>query len=367
MSNLSTRYLKLLEAFPRQTVLGVGDLILDQYRRGTAWGLSPEAPVVDLYNPDLVEMPGGTANVAWNVGYLGGRVHMVGVVGKDAAAQTLCALLESTPGVSLALIEDPTRPTTLKIRFYHEQFQILRVNHESRQPLDPGISRQCRDTVLRLANNCGGIFVEDYGKQLVNAEMVATLCELHSRHPNLPVVLDPKIGNHGVYRAGMCTLLKPNWQEACALAGRDPEQSDRVEVARHLAEKYTTDVLITLGREGVLAYERNSDTATLVPTRPREAYDVAGAGDTTLAVVILSLAAGAPLIEAAVLANIAGGIVVEKSGTAYATPQEIRAELQHPKTQHVLEALAEIHVQTHLPRHHETPRNDKHIQTRKPH
>ncbi|MDD5109969.1 MAG: bifunctional ADP-heptose synthase [Patescibacteria group bacterium] len=346
MPEITTRCQKLLKAFPRQTVLGVGDLILDQYRRGTARGLSPEAPVVNLYNPDLTEVPGGTANVAWNIGHLGGRVHMVGVVGKDAAAQTLRRLLESTPGVTLDLVEDPERPTTLKIRFYHAQFQLLRVNHESRLPLDVNISQRCRKAILEQADRCRAIFVEDYGKQLINADMINTLCEIRARHPKLPVIFDPKIGNHDIYRTGMCTLLKPNWKEACALAGRDPEQADRIEIARHISKLYAADILITLGSEGVLVYERGNDAVTLVPTRPREAYDVAGAGDTTLAVVTLSLAAGASLLEAAILANLAGGIVVEKSGTAYVTPQEIQTELQHPKTQSALEELTEAQTRS---------------------
>ena len=99
----------LLRAFPQQTVLGVGDLILDQYRRGKAVGLSPEAPAIELMNPDLKETPGGAANVAWNIGHAGGQVRMVGIVGKDAEAQTLRHLLEATSGVSLALRLSGTR------------------------------------------------------------------------------------------------------------------------------------------------------------------------------------------------------------------------------------------------------------------
>jgi D-beta-D-heptose 7-phosphate kinase/D-beta-D-heptose 1-phosphate adenosyltransferase len=139
----------------------------------------------------------------------------------------------------------------------------------------------------------------------------------------------------------MCTLLKPNWNEACQLVGADPDRADRSDVARALSEQYDCDVLITLGSEGVLLYERAADAEMVIPTRPREAFDIAGAGDTTLAVIALTLAAAGSLLEAAVLANLAGGIVVEKSGTAYVTPEELLAELRHPQTREIIEQVRE--------------------------
>lgn len=336
---LLDRCLALLAAFPQQTVLGVGDLILDQYRRGQATGLSPEAPAIDLLNPDLAETPGGAAVVAWNVGHVGGRVRMVSVVGNDEAAQRLRRVLEDTPGVSLVAVEDTTRPTTLKIRFYHGPFQILRVSQESKSPLDAAITRACADTIRKHIEGCGAVFIEDYGKQLINAELVEAFLELRRSHPTLPVLLDPKIGNHHVYRPGMCTLIKPNWVEARELVGADSENVDTLQVAQAIATKYETDVLITLGADGAFAFDRARNRGFRIPTRPREAFDIAGAGDTTLAVATLALAAGGSLLEAAVLANLAGGIVVEKSGTAYVTPNELITELQHPKTQEILNVL----------------------------
>ena len=318
--------------------------MLDQYRRGQANGLSPEAPAIDLLNPDLSETPGGAAVVAWNIGYLGGHVRMIGVVGKDEEAQRLKHILGETPGVSLHLVEDASRPTTLKLRFYHGPFQILRVSQESKQPLSAAIAAECRERVFQHLEGCQAVFVEDYGKRLIDASMVETLLELRKMRPNLPVVLDPKIGNHHVYKAGMCSLIKPNWREACELVDMDPDTKDHLRVAQAIAAKYETDVLITLGADGAFMFERARNRGVRVPTRPREAFDIAGAGDTTLAVAILTLATGGSLLEAAVLSNLAGGIVVEKSGTAYATPEELVAELQHPKTQEILAAVESAYV-----------------------
>ncbi len=338
---LVERCLALVASFPQQTVLGVGDLILDQYRRGKAIGLSPEAPAIELLNPGLVETPGGAANVAWNIGHLGGTVHMVGVVGRDGEGKALRALLERTPGVSFRAVEDPSRSTTLKLRFYHDQYQILRVNQETRDGISAEVAAACRAAITENLSGCGAVFVEDYGKGLLREELVATLMDLRRQTPLLPVMLDPKVGNHDVYQKGMCTHIKPNWSEACALLGEDPDRADRNVIARRLSEAYDADVFITLGGEGMLVYERKGSRVTRVPARRREEFDVTGAGDTTLAVLALALAAGASGVEAAALANLAGGIVVEKSSTAYVTPEELTADLRHPETRTILAGVEE--------------------------
>lgn len=342
---LPERAMRRLTAFPQQTVVGIGDVMLDQYRRGKVRGLSPEAPVVELLNPGMDERPGGAAVVAWNIGHLGAHVHMVGVVGRDTEARSLKELLDATPGVSFTAVEDAGRPTTLKLRFYHDQFQVLRVSQESREPLSPDSERACQEAVRAHLPSAAALFVEDYGKQLISEALVAFLLEVRQEYPALPVILDPKIGNHSVYRPGMCTLLKPNWEEACALADADPDRADRLAVARMVAERYACDVLVTLGADGALLSERSRGRALHVPTRPREAFDIAGAGDTALAVLTLALAAGAPLLEAAILANVAGGIVVEKSGTAYATVEEMLADLHDRRTAEALQSIdAGVHA-----------------------
>lgn len=337
--NLLERVVQRLATFSEQRVLGVGDLILDQYRRGKARGLSPEAPAVELLNPGMDERPGGAAVVAWNIAHLGGRVHMVGVLGADAEGRALRRLMEAAPGVSLTAIEDAIRPTTLKLRFYHEQFQVLRVSQESLEPVAADIERRCIEALRARLDGVGAVFVEDYGKKLISRALVEFLAGIRRSRPSLPIILDPKIGNHGVYRPGMCTLVKPNWNEACQLVDADPDRSVREDVAKAISEKYACDAFITLGKDGALLYERAHGRALRVPTRPREAFDVAGAGDTTLAVITLALAAGASLFEAAILANAAGGVVVEKPGTAYATPAEVLAELQHPETRQIFQEL----------------------------
>lgn len=335
------RLLEIIASYPRQTIVGVGDLMLDQYRRGKAVGLSPEAPAIELLNPGLTETPGGAANVARNIGSLKGNVRIVGVVGADREGRVLRELLAHAPGVSLLAVEDTSRPTTVKLRFYHDQFQVLRVSNESHAALEPEVAGRLCQALEREAATAPVLFIEDYGKQVINPDVVDTLLRIRRSRPNLPIILDPKVGNHHVYRTGMCTHLKPNWKEACQLTGASPENADPATVARTLGEMYGCDVLMTRGREGIHVFERSGLREQLIPSRPREAFDIAGAGDTALAVIALSLAAGASLPEAALLANAAGGIVVEKSGTAFVTPEELLTDLAHPKTKELLVALEE--------------------------
>jgi D-beta-D-heptose 7-phosphate kinase/D-beta-D-heptose 1-phosphate adenosyltransferase len=315
--------------------------MLDQYRRGKIISINPEAPTLDLLNPDLTETPGGAANAAWNVGHLGGNVKIIGVVGKDREAESLRNILSNQNGVELLAIEDSSRPTTLKLRFYNDQYQILRVSQESRESLAPEIFEQCKKEIMEAVKESKVLFVEDYGKGVIGESIVNFLVELLANSPNLEILLDPKIGNETVYKKGMCTVLKPNWKEACHLAQVDYTKADPEDVARKLSERYATSVAITMGPKGIFVFNRKTGKAILVPTRAHEAFDIAGAGDTAIAAMSMALATGATLIEAAHLANIASGIVVQKSGTAYATSEEINHEMTHDETQAILEKFAE--------------------------
>ncbi len=335
------RFQDILAAFPQQTVLGLGDLMLDQYRRATTTALSPEAPTLDLINPGLTETPGGAANVAWNISNLGGKVFLAGVVGEDREAESLKKILAKENGVDFTAVADPTRPTTLKLRFYHEQAQILRISQESRDSLSPEIAQKCIGELDQRLKSASVLFVEDYGKGVVREEVVNYLSRLRKENSGLTIIFDPKVGNEKYYQPGMCTLLKPNWKEACHLAKADQASAKPEDVAKKLGEFYQCDVLVTLGPKGSVVFEKSSGKTVMVPTRSHEAFDVAGAGDTVVATLSLALAAGASLVEAAFIANIAAGIVVEKSGTAFATREEILEELKEPETVKNIQIVAE--------------------------
>lgn len=331
------RLTQIILSFPRVGVMGLGDLILDQYRRGKADSISPEAPVLDLFNPDLKETPGGAANVAWNTVNLGSPTRLIGVVGKDREAASLCNLLEKLNNLTLDRLEDESRPTTLKLRYYHDQFQVLRISQESKEDVSPEIVAKYEEILTNNSETNSGVFVEDYGKGMITPATIDMLLKFRTRNPDLPVVFDPKKkGDYSLYKPGMCSVLKPNWREACQLLGKDVDNVDREQVVRQVGERYQCDVVVTLGSEGSIVYENKTNRVEYLPTRKREAFDVAGAGDTTMAALTLSLAGKGTLIEAATLANLASGIAVEKSGTAYVTPAELEEEINHPNTLKIL-------------------------------
>jgi D-beta-D-heptose 7-phosphate kinase/D-beta-D-heptose 1-phosphate adenosyltransferase len=340
-NNILERLQSLVVAFQGKSVVGIGDVMLDQYRRGSTIFINPEAPTLDLLNPDLTETPGGAANVACNIGHMGGNVKIIGVVGKDKEAESLQKLFSNQNGVQILAVEDSSRPTTLKLRFCHDQYQVLRVSQESRESIAPEISEQCKKEITEALKQSKVLFVEDYGKGVVRENIVDFFVELLANNPDLEILFDPRIGNEAVYKKGMCTVLKPNWKEACHLAQVDYLKADPESVARKLSERYATSVALTMGPKGVFVFDLKTNRATLVPTRAHEAFDVAGAGDTAIASMALAMAAGATLVEAAHLANIASGIVVKKSGTAYATSEEICHEMTHDETQEILRKFAE--------------------------
>ncbi len=331
---LKDKLLSIIDSFGAQSVAGIGDLMLDQYKRAKLIFISPEAPVLDVLNPEMKsESPGGAANVVWNIAHMGGRLDMVGAIGADLEGTVLKNLLESQPGTIMHLIKDESRPTTLKLRYYHNSFQVLRVSQESRADLPAGLEADVRRMIREAGRNAKVFFVQDYGKGMVRKNTLAALKELRRERPDMRVVLDPRVGNESAYEKGMCDILKPNWKEACHLTGNDQLTTDKEKVARELSLKYDCDVMMTLGGEGAAIYERGTGLFQLVPTVYREAIDIAGAGDNVLAAFVLALSAGASMKEAAMIANSAANVGVRKTGTCYATRAEMKAEIDSPEWQ----------------------------------
>jgi D-beta-D-heptose 7-phosphate kinase/D-beta-D-heptose 1-phosphate adenosyltransferase len=331
----------IVNSFPQKTIVGVGDLMLDQYRRGKAVVLSPEAPVIDLHNPSLTEVPGGAANAAWNVGLLGGFVHLIGVVGRDPEADSLRKLMAVKQNVNLIGIEDSSRPTTTKLRYCNNQFHLLRISNESKDSIGTGIFEECKNHIHSLLPKTNAIFIQDYDKGVVRGELMNFLLEIRAQFPQMIIALDPKPSNEKNYRPGMFSLLKPNWWEACALAKVDAVKTKPEEVAQILSDKYQCDVIVTLGPDGSVIHERATNVTAVIPTQKAEAFDLTGAGDTILAASVLALTSGASLVEAAFIANIVGGIGVRKAGTCVATYEELLAQIADPENRHLIAKFTE--------------------------
>jgi len=333
MPRLDIRRLeRLLGEMTKVRLLVVGDVVLDEYLRGDAERVSPEAPVPVVHVQGETSVLGGAGNVVRNVVALEAECEFVSLIGQDMDGKRVCDLLEELGVDSSGVIRDPERPTTRKTRVVARGQQIVRVDRETRAPVEPRVVKQLLRTLDGRLGSVDAAVLEDYGKGLLVPSSIRKIMAACAE-AQVPVSVDPKAELRPFRGAA---LLKPNLREAENLAGVRVGENRRGELDR-VAKKLRTavgagDIAITRGGEGMTIYEATSTDAsgTHVATPRQEVFDVQGAGDTTIAVLALARAAGANLFEAAVLANTAAGVVVEKTGTATARREEIVARL--PRT-----------------------------------
>lgn len=307
-------------------VLVVGDLCLDEYLIGTATRLSREAPVPVLEWRERRVLPGAAANPAHNVVALGSQVVTIGVIGADAAGETLLAELErlgiGTDGVTV----DALRPTTTKTRVVAQGAQrfpqhLARIDRLDHRPYDDGLIRQLCQHVDRLAATVDAILVSDYRGGVVNREVVAAIQDAARFHGLLTAVdsqgeLD-KFKGFGLVR---CNALEAAAQVGWPLATDADSERALVRLQKTLAVRR---LVVTRGAEGVSILAQGNVTQHLAAFNREEVYDVTGAGDTVSAVLVLALCAGIDLRTAAHLAMAAAGIVVRRLGNAVVTPAEL--------------------------------------------
>ncbi|MFQ5461862.1 MAG: PfkB family carbohydrate kinase [Phycisphaerae bacterium] len=313
-------------------VLLVGDLILDRYIYGDAERISPEAPVPVLRTVEKREAVGGAANVASCLRALGCDVVCCGLVGEDRRAKQLIGLLESLGVDGSAVVCDAGRPTTTKTRLvglaqHRHRQQLLRVDDEEAGPLAAAEAKRLKDAVGAKLAACDVVCIEDYDKGVITVELVHDIVEA-ARRAGKKVLVDPaRLSDFGRYRGA--DILTPNRQElamACDTSFESLEQVGRA--ARELIRRTAVGALVaTLDREGSIVVE-SAGPWHHIKTTPRSVYDNTGAGDAVLAMLAAAVAAGAPLIEAARLANVAGGLEVERFGCVPIAADEVLAELR---------------------------------------
>ena len=309
-------------------VLCVGDVMLDRFVYGEVARISPEAPVPICRVTEETTMLGGAGNVVRNLDALGIAVSFVSVVGNDGARDEIRDLLKALPTVNSSLITDPKRRTTIKERFIAGVQQLLRVDRESDASIDTRIAQQVDNGVAKALATAGAVVVSDYGKGVLTDDSLKTLID-GARQAGCPVVVDPKGNDYRRYAGAF--LVTPNRQELIMASGMAAESDDEiVKAARHIVETCAIEyVLVTRSRDGMTLV--SADRAHHLPAEAREVFDVSGAGDTVVATLAAALAGGVPLLEAARIANVAGGVVVGKVGTAVAHPDDI-VEAIHRQT-----------------------------------
>ncbi len=310
---------EILAALPGIRVLVVGDVMLDVYLRGAASRISPEAPVPVVHVMEDWRALGGAGNVAANVVALGASCELVGAAGDDEAGRQLREVLVERGIGDRGLVTLAERPTTVKTRVLARQHQVARYDREQDGDLEGRAAQELADRVDDLMPEVDAVVLEDYDKgALVPAVIEAVLDDARDR--GVPVVVDPKARHFFDYRGA--TVFKPNEPELAAALRAPVLAGDGAWMERTRRHLDCSHLLLTLGHEGMsLATEEGQHV--LVPAVARAVYDVSGAGDTVSAVLAASLAGGASVVEAAILANHAAGIEVGKAGVATVSPEEI--------------------------------------------
>jgi D-beta-D-heptose 7-phosphate kinase/D-beta-D-heptose 1-phosphate adenosyltransferase len=309
----------------------VGDVMLDHFLIGHVDRISPEAPVpVVRFVRDEYRL-GGAGNVAENVVSLGGQASVVGLVGRDDAAAEVERRLRQSGLDAEGLVVDRVRPTTRKMRVVTSRNQqVARVDYELDDEASDAILPALVDAAVAAGRMADAIVLSDYRKGVVTPHVIAALVEA-GRARRIPVLVDPKVPRADRYRGA--SLITPNHHEAELMTQRLIRTTEDARLAaRDLRERTGANVVITWGEHGMWVLDGGTGSTaveTSLPAVAREVADVTGAGDTVIAVLALALSAGAALVDAARLANVAAGLVVARFGPASLTVDELRMAAAH--------------------------------------
>ena len=319
---------KQLSKLGGQTVLCIGDLMLDDFVYGDVSRISPEAPapVIAVKREDVVI--GGAGNVARNIAALGARCIFLGVIGNDGIGRMLKAAFGEYRGrIKPRLVVDATRPTTRKLRFVSERHSthLLRADWELAKPVDAKIEAALIRQAHAAMRRVDAVVLSDYAKGLLTPRVIRAVIK-KAKQLKKPVVVDPKGTDFSIYRGA--TVITPNRKELVDATRRPVEtQTDLAAAAAELARAANSKaVLVTMSEEGMLLHTRSAKPIH-VPAYSVKVRDVSGAGDTVVAVLALMLAIGADFESAMRAANAAASVVIGKRGTATVSAAELRARI----------------------------------------
>jgi rfaE bifunctional protein kinase chain/domain len=319
-----------LDGFGTRTVLVVGDLMNDEYLFGKPARISREAPVLILRFTEREVLLGGAANAAHNVHALGARVVPVGVVGRDAAGDELIALFHASGIPTDGIVSEAGRTTPVKTRimaggYQSTRQQVVRLDREPASELMPITEDALLSRLTALGARADAILVSDYGYGNVTPRVFERVKAV-ARRSNAIVTVDSR---YQLPRFSGVTAATPNEAELAQLTAMPVDDERAIEKAgRQLLERMGAGMLlVTRGSEGMALFERDGATTFIPIHGTDEIADVTGAGDTVISAFTLALACRATPAEAAALANVAGGLVVMKRGTATVSRAELRQAL----------------------------------------
>jgi D-beta-D-heptose 7-phosphate kinase/D-beta-D-heptose 1-phosphate adenosyltransferase len=337
-----SKYNNIIRHFKGKRLLVIGDVMLDQYIKGSVSRISPEAPVPIVVQEECFYTPGGAANVANNLASLGADVTLVSRIGDDIEGGILKKELAKKHIHNNGIFVDNNIDTIFKTRIIAQHQQMIRVDRERCRKSGPDLVKEGRilPYLRRNMKNFAAVVISDYGKGLIDSRLLAQVHE--SAHGlKLPVVVDPKLEDLREY--GQVSCITPNKKEAETALKNIAEETRKAFGIRSTGLDTKEDIeangigllnylsieslLITLGEYGMYLFEHNKKPFP-IPTQAKQVFDVSGAGDTVVSVFTLCLACGANKAQAAQIANYAAGVVVGKMGAVAIELDELKSALR---------------------------------------
>lgn len=332
MTTTATELSRILNRLHEVRVLVVGDVMYDRFIYGHVERISPEAPI-PIFTADREErMLGGAGNVVRNLLSLGAQATFCAVVGDDAVANHLTQLVGKEKNLIPYLVTEQGRISTKKTRYVAASQQLLRSDSETKTDIRDDTARKILDLVLPEIVTHDAVILSDYGKGVLTSAVCRAIIT-EARAKNIPVFVDPK--QRDVSRYAGATVLSPNARELALISGLDalPDEAAITHAAKGLIGKHQFQyILATRGEHGMTLVDGEGIVAHVDATA-QQVFDVSGAGDTVIATLAAIYAAGAPMPVATELANLAGGIVVGRLGTAVVHTSDLTAALYTHRTQ----------------------------------
>lgn len=317
--------LNMLNAAKGQTIIVVGDLMLDLFVYGDVERISPESPVPVLSVRKQDYMLGGAGNVLTNLLALGLNPVVFALVGEDAEAGIVFDLVKKNGAGTNGIMQDSSRPTTLKTRYLARHQHLLRTDIEKTHAVPADLEKSMIAAIEKAIASAKAVVVSDYGKGVLSKAVLNAVIRA-AKHSNIPVLVDPKGHDYSIYNgADYVTPNRKELGEATASANLKSD-ADIVTAARKLIAQSGIGCVIATRSEDGMSVIGKGDPIHL-HTKAQEVFDVSGAGDTVIATLAAMLAAGADIVTAATIANEAAGIAVSKVGTAPVRGEELRQRL----------------------------------------
>lgn len=318
----------LFKSFANQTILIIGDVMIDSYIKGKIERMSPEAPVPVVTVIGKEERLGGAANVALNIQSLGAKPVVCAIIGDDTNAKALEKLFKKNKLSIEGLLPIKNRPTTIKTRIICDNSHVLRLDEEISNEISSTEEKKMFQKISSVIKNqkISVVVFEDYDKGCITPNLIKEVVKLAAK-TNIPVAVDPKKRNFLSYNG--VTLFKPNLKElkeGLKLKSLNPKNRAEVERSAEALRKTLNAgmVLFTLSENGV--YISDGKNKHILPAHKRNVIDVSGAGDTVIAIAALCLGAKTDSKDLAELANLAGGLVCEKAGVVPVDKKQLLEE-----------------------------------------